>query len=77
MIESDWNAAVRFQCAVRDAIDRPVSLAEALNFGRILFGQTIEHGFKDVFRKQFDQARQLEQQTKEAAAAAARKHASD
>jgi hypothetical protein len=37
MVPEQWNAAVRLQCAVRDAIDRPVGLVDAFDFAARLF----------------------------------------
>lgn len=31
MAPDQWDAAIRLQCAVRDALDRPLSLLEALD----------------------------------------------
>lgn len=81
MIPEQWNAAIRLQCVVRDAIDRPVSLVEALNFAATVFKVNIGSGsgtmpvIADELQQMFDRARKLEQETKNAADDAARKNA--
>lgn len=66
MSGEQWNAAIRFQCAVRDRIDRPVSLVDALNFGRALFAHAPDRAATEM-RRQFDDAKRIEQETKNAA----------
>jgi hypothetical protein len=76
MAPDQWNAAIRLQCKVRDTLDRSVTLVEALNFAIVMFGEhASSRNMIKIMRGQFDAARRLEAETKNAAADADRKNA--
>ena len=77
MVPDQWNAAIRLQCAVRELLERPVTLVEALEFARQAFSykMIIDSAIVGRMRKDFDTARRLEAETKNAAADADRKNA--
>lgn len=54
MVPDQWNAAVRLQAAVRNGIDRPVDLVQALTIAREVVTLAIAHVDIERFRKQFD-----------------------
>lgn len=57
MVAEEWNAAIRLLVVIRNGIDRPVTLLDALNIARevvILAGELVD---LDRFRKAFDDER--------------------
>lgn len=62
---SNWHAAIRLQCAVRDAIQRPVNLAQALDYAGDVFVQAIEHYGLEMLRKRFDEQQARERREKD------------
>lgn len=75
-IDSDYNAAVRLQCVVRDTIGRSVTLNDALNYATAIF-HTDRVTAEDVaqFQHMFDEAEGLKREMKEAAERDVREHA--
>jgi hypothetical protein len=62
---ANWHAAIRLQCAVRDSLRRPVNLAQALEYSRLVF-EKIHDSALQALCKQFDETVETERREKEA-----------